>query len=155
MKNVSFDRKIITSPDTVELFGITLDKSINFKRHIQNIYHKANNKIKALFRIRKFLNLEQVQVLVQACISPNFRYYPLIWMFRGKLSDNLIVKTHYRTQRAIYETETRSNLSGKICKQNLQILMFAVYKCLNNMSPTLTWDYFKQKKNNQYNLRNM
>ena len=23
------------------------------------------------------------------------------------------------------------------------------------MSPTLTWDYFKQKKNNQYNLRNM
>ena len=108
MKNVSFDRKIITSPDTVELFGITLDKSINFKRHIQNIYHKANNKIKALFRIRKFLNLEQVQVLVQACISPNFRYYPLIWMFRGKLSDNLIVKTHYRTQRAIYETETRS-----------------------------------------------
>ena len=42
-KKTSFDRKTITS-DTVELFGIILDKNNNFKRHIQNICHKANNK---------------------------------------------------------------------------------------------------------------
>ena len=33
-KNMSFDGKIITSLDTVELLGITLNKDINFKRHI-------------------------------------------------------------------------------------------------------------------------
>ena len=33
-KNVSFDGKTITSLDTVELLGITLNKDINFKRHI-------------------------------------------------------------------------------------------------------------------------
>ena len=37
--------------------------------------------------------------------------------------------------------------------QNLQILTVEVYKCLNNISPPFTWDYFKQKKN-PYNLRN-
>ena len=58
-KNMSFDGKTIKSLDTVELLGITLDKNINFKRHIQNICRKANNKTKALLRIRKFLNLEQ------------------------------------------------------------------------------------------------
>ena len=57
-KNMSFDGKTIKSSDTVELLGITLDKNINFKRHIQNICHKANNKTKALLCIRKFLNLE-------------------------------------------------------------------------------------------------
>ena len=108
-KNMSLDGKTIKSSDTVELLGIILDKNINFKRHTQNICRKANNKTKALLGIRKFLNLEQVQVLAQAYISSNFRYCLLIWMFCGKMTDNLIVKTHYRTLRAIYDTQTRSN----------------------------------------------
>ena len=158
-KSMSFDGKTIKSSDTVELLGIILDKNINFKRHIQNIYCKANNKTKALLRIRKFLTLEQAQRLAQAHISSNFRYCPLIWMFCGKMSDNLIVKTHYRTLRAIYDTQTRSyedllQLSGekKIHMQNLQILMVEVYKCLSNISPPFTWDYFKQKYT-PYHLR--
>ena len=141
-KNISFDGKTIKSSDTVELPGITPDRNINFKWHIQNICRKANNKTKALLRIRKFLNLEQAQVLAEAYISSNFRYCPLIWMFCGKISDNLIVKTHYRTLRAMYDTQTRSHnelldLSGKkkIHAQNLQILMVEVYKCLTNISP--------------------
>ena len=77
-KNMSFDGKTIKSSDTVELLGITPDKNINFKRRIQNICHKANNKTKALLRIRKFLNLEQVRVLAEVYISSNFRYCPLI-----------------------------------------------------------------------------
>ena len=99
--NMSFDGKTITSSDTAELLGITLDKNINFERYIQNICHKVNNKTKALFRIRKFLNLEKAQVLAEAFISSNFRYCPLIWMFCSKMSDNLIVKTHYRALRAV------------------------------------------------------
>ena len=58
-----FNGKSITSSDTVGLLGITIDKNINFKWwHIQNICHKANNRTKALFRMRKFLKLEQAQV---------------------------------------------------------------------------------------------
>ena len=81
-------------------------------------------------------------------------------MFCSKMGDILIVKTHYRTLTAIYETQTRSyeellHLSGKrkIHTQNLQTLMVGVYKCLNNISPPFTWDYFKQK-NTPYYLRN-
>ena len=81
-------------------------------------------------------------------------------MFWGKMSDNPIVKTHYRKLRAIYDTQTRSyeellDLSGKkkIHTDNHKIPMAEVYKCLNNVSPPFTWDYFKQK-NNPYNLRN-
>ena len=157
---MSFDEKAIKSSYTVELLRITLEKNINFKRHIQNICRKANNKTKAFLGMRKFLNLEQAQVLAEACILSNFRYCPLIWMFCGKMSDNVIVKTHYRTIRAIYDTQTRSyeelpHLSGKkkIHTQNLQIPMVEVYKCLNNISPPFTWDYFKEK-NTPYHLRN-
>ena len=119
--------KAIKSSGIVELLGITLNKNINFKRHIQNICHKAINRSKALLLIRKFLNLEQPQVLAEAYISSNFRYCPLIWMFCSKMSGNLFVKTHYRTLRATYDTQTRPydellHLSGKkkIHAQNLQ-----------------------------------
>ena len=155
-RKMSFDEKTIKASDTVELLGITLDKNINFN---QNVCHKANNIIKALFRVRKSLNLEQVQVLADTYISSNFRYLLLIWMFCGKMSDSHIMKMHYRTLRAIYDRQTRSyeellNLSGKkkVHMQNSQILMAEVYQCLNNVSPPLTWGYFKQK-NNPYHLK--
>ena len=60
-----------------------------FKQHIQKICHQANKKTKALFHIRTFLNLEQAQVSAEAYISSNFRYCLLIWIFCGKMSDNL------------------------------------------------------------------
>ena len=85
---------------------------------MQNICYEANSKNKALFRIRKFLSLEQAQVLAETYISSDFRYCPLIWMFCGKMSDNLIVKTYYRILRVTYDTQTQSyeellDLSGK------------------------------------------
>ena len=48
-KEMSFVGKAIKSSSTVELLGITLDKNLNFKSHIESICCKANNKIKALY----------------------------------------------------------------------------------------------------------
>ena len=58
-KGMIFDVNTIKSSDTFKLLGIPLDRNTNFKRHRKNICCKANNKAKALFRIRKLLNLEQ------------------------------------------------------------------------------------------------
>ena len=102
---MSFDGKTIKSSDTVKLLKITLDKNINLKRHVQKFFRKANNKTKALFCVKKCLNLEQAQVLAETYISSNFRYCPLVCKFFGKMS---IAKTHYRTPRARYDTQTRS-----------------------------------------------
>ena len=55
---MSFDEKTTKSSDTVELLGNTLDKNINFKRHIQNICRKAKNKTNICLRIRTFPNHE-------------------------------------------------------------------------------------------------
>ena len=80
-------------------------------------------------------------------------------MFCGKCSNNFIIKTHYRGLRAIYNTQTKPHrdllrINGEIDihTQNIQILMTEIYKCLNKMSPPLTWDYYNQK-NNHCNLR--
>ena len=72
---MSYVRKAIKSPSTVELLGITLDKTLDFKSHIDSICSKSNNRIKALFRIRSFLTLEQVNVLAEAYKLSDFRYF--------------------------------------------------------------------------------
>ena len=90
-----------------------------------------------------------MQVLAEAYISLNFRCRALIWMFCGKMSDNRIVETHYRTLRAICDTQARSyeellhlSRTKKSLTQNFQILILKVHKCLNNISPPFTWNYF-------------
>ena len=76
-----------------------------------------------------------MQSLAEVYISSNYRYYTVIWIFLGKMSDNLVVKIHFGLPRAIYDTQTRSYeellaLSGKkkIHTHNLQILMVEEYK---------------------------
>ena len=114
---MSFDGKTTKSSDTVELLGITLDKNINFKRHIQNICRKVKNKTNICFCIRTFLNLEQAPVVPEPYISSSFRYCPLIWMFCSKM-----MKTHYRTLEELLQLSEEK----KIHTQNLQILMVEV-----------------------------
>ena len=52
--------KIIESSDTVKLRGNTFNRNVNFKRHIENVCSKRNNKAKVL-RIRKLLKREHLQ----------------------------------------------------------------------------------------------
>ena len=103
-KDMSFDEKVVTSSSTSELLSIKLD--LNFKSHIEHISCKANNKIKAIFPVQSFLPLEQAKVSREAYMLSNFGFCPLLWMFYGKCSKNMIMKTHYRCLQAIYKTQT-------------------------------------------------
>ena len=76
-ESMTFVGKTIKSSDTVELLGNTFDRNINFKRHIENVCSKGNlfRRLRKLFRIRKFLNLEQAQILAEGNILSYFKYY--------------------------------------------------------------------------------
>ena len=74
-KSMTFDGKTIKLSNTVEILSITLERNINLELHIgENIFCSANQKTKVYFRIRKFLNYEQAQILAEAYILSNFRY---------------------------------------------------------------------------------
>ena len=59
------------SCDEVILLGVVIDKSLDFKKHIDNFVRKAQYKLHALRRIRKFLNVEKAKELVNAFIDVN------------------------------------------------------------------------------------
>ena len=60
--------------DDVTLLGVMIDKNLTFKKHVGNLVRKAQYKLHALRRIRKFLTIEKAKILDNAFIDSQFNY---------------------------------------------------------------------------------
>ena len=96
----------IKESDEVELLRITIDKALNFKKHIENLCRTAQYKLHALRRIRKYLTLDKAKLLGNAFINSQFNYAPLIWMFYHKATYLEMQKIHHKSLKAIYQSDT-------------------------------------------------
>ena len=119
----------------------------------------ASGKIKALNRIRPYLDIETARKLVSAHVLSNFNYCPLIWMNANKTCYDLINKTHKRALRAVYK-DFNSSLDVLLLKdnsehvhiRNIKNLMIEVFKTLNDNNPSFMKEIFI-KKHIKFNLR--
>ena len=74
----------VQSSVDVTLLGVIINKSLTYKKHIDNSVRKIQYKLHALRSIRKFLTLETAKILGNAFIDSQFNYTPLIWMYCRK-----------------------------------------------------------------------
>ena len=79
-----------------ELLGITIDKHLDFKKHIENLCWNANYKLHAPRRMRKYLAVEKIKLLGNTLIDNHFNSAPLMWMFCQKTLYLKIEKIHYK-----------------------------------------------------------
>ena len=68
----------VKESDHVELLGITIDKHLDFKKHIENLCWNANYKLHALRRMRKNLAVEKAKLLGNVFINSQFNSAPLM-----------------------------------------------------------------------------
>ena len=113
----AIENKQIKCKTEVKLLGITIDEKLTFTKHIANICSLANNRLRALTRIRRYLSKEQTKYLSEAYIISAFKYCPLIWMFCNKTSNNQINKIHKRSLRLVYEMQD-ANFEDLLLKDN-------------------------------------
>ena len=93
---------------------------------------------------------------MNAIITSQFSYCPLVWVFHGRTLNNRIIKIPEKALRLVYKDETflsfddllKRNKSVRIHQKNLQILTTKNYLGPEIMKDTLL---FIQKP---YNLRN-
>ena len=148
----------VEASDDVLLLGITIDKKLSFKQHIENLCRKAQYKLHALRRIRKFLTIEKAKMLGNAFIDSQFNYAPLLWMFCRKTVYSKIEKIHHKTLKVIYESnDTYDNLllqsnTVSVHQRHLRFLMAEIYKSIFQLNPEFMWSYFKHK-DMSYDLR--
>ena len=68
----------IRESQNVELLGLTINNRLTFKYHINMLCRRANYKLHALGRIRKYLTLEKSKLLYNAFINKKFNYASMI-----------------------------------------------------------------------------
>ena len=120
--------------------------------HIKNVCDKANKKISALYRIRRFISLEQAQRLCDAYVMSHFRYCSHLWMFCNKTMGQLVDRTHKRCLRAVsgfsnkyFDDMLEEQNLPSILRMHINSLLLEVFKSQNSLSPDFMQDLFSIK----------
>ena len=82
------------------------------------------------------MNKKKRRILMNAFITSQFSYCPLVWMSHSRTMNNRINKIHEKTLRLVYKDEKNLSLddllkkdkSVSIHQRNLQILATEIFK---------------------------
>ena len=150
----------VKSTENVKLLGAIIDYKLSFYPHVKELCKSANQKTKALLRIRRYLTQSKANLIIDTYVLSPFNYCPLIWMFCSKMGHNLLESTHRRALMAkhfnfslSYSDLLHLSKSVSIHTRNLRCMLLEVYKSLSRLSPEIMQDIF-ETKNSGYSLRN-
>ena len=136
----------------MELLGLTIDNRLTFKDHIKMLCRRANYKLHALRRIRKYLTLEKSKLLYNAFINNQFNYASIIWMFCSKQDYLEVQKIHYQALKIVYNSNESygelliRNNEVSIHQKQLRTLATEIYKSLTDVSSDFMKNYFSIKE---------
>ena len=76
------------------ILGILIVHKLRFDQHVSCLSIKAGQKQHALPRIAFFMNVKKRKLIINAFISSQFGYCPLVWMFHSRELNNRINRIH-------------------------------------------------------------
>ena len=155
--SVNVDKYKIFNKGSEKLLGITIDSKLSFDEHVRLLCKKATQKLHALARVARYMNLPQRRMIMKAFVNSQFGYCPLVWMSHSRQLNNRINKIQERALRIVYEdsASTFEDLLNKdgcvtIHDRNIQLLATELFKVINGSSPEIMKEIFPLKKENLY-----
>ena len=155
----NIDNNLITSEKEQMLLGIAIDSNLSFIENINNLCKKASQKLNALARIARYMDIQKRRTIMKSPITSQFGYCPLVWIFHSRSLNNKINYIHERALRITYGNKTstfqqllENDNSVSIHHRNLQILATEMFKISNNLSPDIVKEIFEERFL-PYNLR--
>ena len=125
----------IASSCCEKLLGIKIDHKLSFEPHVESLCKKASQKLNALARMASSLKFKQRKLLLNAFITSQFSYAPVVWIFHSRKLNNRINHIHQRAIRLVYKYYTRffdellfKDHSFRIHHRNLQKLAIEIFK---------------------------
>ena len=89
-------QKIVNKCANIKLLGVYIDWKLNFNTRVKALCSKANSKIRALYRLRTYLDSTQKLMLYNSFIMSNFYHCPVLWMFCGKTTNDEVNSVQQR-----------------------------------------------------------
>ena len=156
--NIANDK--IANSSYKKILGIHFDNKLNFNTHVTKLCKRAGQKLHALARISHFMSLKKKKLLMNAFITSQFNYCPLVWMCHSRALNTRINKIHERALRIVFNDDIspfhdllEKSDTVSIHHRNLQLLAIEIFKTLHDLSPSFMSEIFKQS-NTKYDLRN-
>ena len=155
--SIHVDQFQIYNSQYEKLLGVVIDRDLKFDEHVSRLCKKASQKLHALARVSKYMNIEQRRKIMKAFISSQFGYCPLVWMFHSRTLNNRINKIHERALRIVYQDDDSSfdhlllkDGSFTIHERNIQTMAIELYKVINGLSPEIMKQVLPLKESNIY-----
>ena len=101
--NLNLDDSIIKTSKSEKLLGINIDHFLTFNEHVSKLCKKASQKLHAIARISSYLNKDKLRLIMNAFLSSQFAYCPLVWMFPNRRYNNKLNRLHERMLRIVYK----------------------------------------------------
>ena len=140
----------ISNSKCEKLLGIKIDSKLMFDSHVKSLCKKASQKLNALSRVVYQLDFNQRKLLMNAFITSQFSYAPVVWMFHSRKQNHHIKRVHERALRVVYEDYNSSfaellekDNSFKIRDRNLQKLVTEVFEVKMNLGPEIMKEVFE------------
>ena len=89
---LNINNQTINSENCIKLFGIEIDNTLSFDKHICTLCKKASNQLNAIGRIQKYMGFKEKEVLLNSFVLSNFNCCPLVWHFCSSKSLKKIEK---------------------------------------------------------------
>ena len=110
---------------------------------------RANYKLHALRRIRKYLTLEKSKLLYNAFLNNQFKNISIILIFCRKQDYLEVEEIHYKALKIVYNSNEElliSNNEVSIHQKQLRALATDIYKSLADANPDSMKNYFSIKE---------
>ena len=131
-----------------------------FDSNVKSLRKKASQKLNPLSRVAYQLGFNQRKLLMNAFVTSQFSYTPVVWMFQSHKQNHHINRIHERALRDVYKDYNCSfdelsekDKSHKIHDRNLQKLVTDIFKVKMNLGPEIKKEVFEIVEG-RHNLRN-
>ena len=147
---VRMDGKPIGQEDSTKYLGITIDKSLTWEKHCNNVANKMARNAGILNRVKNILPIPSMQTLYNSLIFPHFSYGLETWGTCNKKFLKRIITIQKKAVRSISKSHWLSHTEPRMRKYN--ILNITDQHHLQCMS--LTYDMLKGSNPDIYDLLN-
>lgn len=98
-------RKNIPTATQEKDLGVTFDKDMKFRVHINNCVNKANRTVGLIKRTFAFLDQRSLTKLFKSLVRPNLEYCNVVWSPRYKKDINALEAVQRRATKLLPETK--------------------------------------------------
>ena len=162
MPNLLIEDIHIKRAHATKILGVFIDENLSGKQHIEILSNKISKSIAILYKSRDVLSKQCLKQLYFSFIHSYVNYANIAWASASKSKLERLYRCQKHAARVIYHKDRYTQASAlsndmkalNVFKLNIFNILCFMYKCKQNLNPTLFRNIFTHRTKTKYALRN-